>query len=594
MQEPWSSSETLSRMPGRALMVTLALFAARSAWAQAPAGRVYVPIAPCRIVDTRIPSPNPLLANATRTFNVVGSTNDFVGQGGQAGGCGIPGYVGSTPQVQAVVFNFVAVSATGRGNLRAWPTDQTMPNASVLNYARVLDQTSGLPLNLANGIVLPVSQDAVEGDDIAIRAFVSGTDLVVDVTGYFSDFAPGQVVRSLSGQTDHVTLNGNNGLSVSAGPGGPGLTLVTVTSNATPNNVASAIVSRDGSGSFSAGTITGNLNGIATDISTAVSADTPNAVVRRDISGNFDAGTVTLAGNLVLQGTFPGGSAGAIALGGNLFLHNFGSQNTFLGANAGNTNPGIGGSNVGVGANALANNAGGGAGNSAFGASALQSNASGGDNSAFGVSALFANTGGVFNAAFGFNALTNLSTGNSNTALGTSSGLNLSSGSNNIYVSSIGPAAFLGSESNTIRIGAVGTQTATFIAGISGATSASGVAVFVNGSGQLGTTTSSRRFKDEIADMAGASDVLMKLRPVAFYYKPEYDDTRTRQYGLVAEEVAQVAPELVLSDQDGAPQTVRYHFVNAMLLNEVQKQRAQIQDLTGRLAKLEAAMAGGR
>jgi septal ring factor EnvC (AmiA/AmiB activator) len=123
--------------------------------------------------------------------------------------------------------------------------------------------------------------------------------------------------------------------------------------------------------------------------------------------------------------------------------------------------------------------------------------------------------------------------------------------------------------------------------------------------------------------MGSESDLLMRLRPVAFYYKPELDETRTRQYGLVAEEVAQVAPQLVVFDKDGAPQTVRYHFVNAMLLNEVQKQRqllddherenkkqhqlieeqqkeneeqrttiarqqAEIQDLAARLAKLES------
>jgi hypothetical protein len=100
------------------------------------------------------------------------------------------------------------------------------------------------------------------------------------------------------------------------------------------------------------------------------------------------------------------------------------------------------------------------------------------------------------------------------------------------------------------------------------------VEVLVNAAGQLGTTTPSRRFKHQIADMGEASDVLMKLRPVAFNYKPELDETQTRQYGLVAEEVAQVAPQLVVFDKDGADQqSVRYHFVNAMLLNEVQKQR---------------------
>jgi len=161
-------------------------------------------------------------------------------------------------------------------------------------------------------------------------------------------------------------------------------------------------------------------------------------------------------------------------------------------------------------------------------------------------------------------------------------------------------------ESNTARIGT--DLTAVFITGISGRTSASGVAVLVNANGLLGTTTSSRRFKHEIADMGAESDLLMKLRPVAFYYKPELDETQTRQYGLVAEEVARVAPQLVVYDQDGAPQTVRYHFVNAMLLNEVQKQRqlieeqravvgeqeSRIQDLEVRLAKLEAALAGRR
>ena len=135
--------------------------------------------------------------------------------------------------------------------------------------------------------------------------------------------------------------------------------------------------------------------------------------------------------------------------------------------------------------------------------------------------------------------------------------------------------------------------------------------VLVNGAGQLGTVKSSLRYKHQVADMGVESDVLMKLRPVAFYYKPELDDTQTRQYGLVAEEVAKVAPELVVFNDDGTPETVRYHFVNAMLLSEVQKQRqrieeqqqtneqqnntiaqqqAQIQDLAARMAKLETML----
>jgi len=223
---------------------------------------------------------------------------------------------------------------------------------------------------------------------------------------------------------------------------------------------------------------------------------------------------------------------------------------------------------------------------------------------------LLNNTVASSNTAVGVGALGANTTGAANIAIGASAGVNVTSGNSNIHIGSLGVSG----DSAVIRIGIQGTQTGgTFIAGISGATSASGVAVLVNSSGQLGTTTSSRRFKDDIADLGGESDLLMKLRPVAFYYKPEYDDTRTRQYGLVAEEVAQVAPQLVVFDKDGAPQTVRYHFVNAMLLNEVQKQRqlveqqektneeqkktiarqqAEIEDLAARLAKLEAAIAG--
>ncbi len=272
-----------------------------------------------------------------------------------------------------------------------------------------------------------------------------------------------------------------------------------------------------------------------------------------------------------------------------------------------------GNGNAAFGGGALSKNTTGGSsattgGNSAFGNFALFANTTAGGNSAFGFSALTANTTGKDNVAVGDAALAKLTSGSGNVAVGIGAGGNLAAGeSNNIYVGNSGIAG----ESNTIRIGFIGTQTSAFIAGISGKSSPNGVAVFVNGTGQLGTTTSSRRFKHQIADMGAESDLLMKLRPVAFYYKPELDDTQTRQYGLVAEEVAQVAPQLVVFDKDGSPQTVRYHFVNAMLLNEVQKQRqlveeqqktnteqnntiakqqAEIQDLAARVVKLESLL----
>jgi hypothetical protein len=178
-----------------AWLATFACASAGTVQAETPPGLVYTALPPCRILDTR-PSQGgtgAMAANETRTFHVVGSTSNFAGQGGLAGGCGIPGYADTIPQVQAVMFNFVAVSAAGAGNLRAWATDQPMPSAATLNYAKVTDQTTGFAFNIANGIAIPVSQDGTEGADISIRASNSGTDVVADVVGYFSrSFQPVQ------------------------------------------------------------------------------------------------------------------------------------------------------------------------------------------------------------------------------------------------------------------------------------------------------------------------------------------------------------------------------------------------------------------
>ena len=211
--------------------------------------------------------------------------------------------------------------------------------------------------------------------------------------------------------------------------------------------------------------------------------------------------------------------------------------------------------------------------NTVIGAQALTLNTTGTYNNAVGAGALASNTTGGRNEAMGVGALSSLHTGSNNIALGFNAGVNFNGAeSDNIDIGDQGVAA----ESSTIRIGTAGTQTATYIAGINGATSSSGVAVFVNASGQLGTTTSSARFKDDIQNMGDRTNALMKLRPVRFRYKKDIDPSGLEQYGLVAEEVAKVYPDLVVYDDQGQPQTVRYHFVNAMLLNEVQKQARQL------------------
>jgi hypothetical protein len=186
------------------------------------------------------------------------------------------------------------------------------------------------------------------------------------------------------------------------------------------------------------------------------------------------------------------------------------------------------------------------------------------------------NTSGSANTATGFAALSDNKIGSANTAIGVRAGYYVT-GDNNIDIGSSvsGPAG----ESNTIRIGNMNNNS-TFIAGIYGApTGLPGTAVFVDANGQLGTLSSSRRFKDDIQDMREASSDLMKLRPVTFRYKQAQEDgSHPLQYGLVAEEVAEVSPGLVQFDKDGNPQTVLYHVLPAMLLNEVQKEHQKIED----------------
>jgi len=266
-----------------------------------------------------------------------------------------------------------------------------------------------------------------------------------------------------------------------------------------------------------------------------------------------------------------------------MLINNSGSNNTVVGYEALQANL-IGGNNTAVGYEALYSNTGGN--NTALGATALVFNVSGDSNTAVGMGALDANNSGSQNTAVGLGALGKVAgASNGNVAIGYHAGNTLTSGAANIYV---GADAATASESNTIRVGTA-TQTATYIAGISGQTVAGGVGVIVDASGHLGTTTSSRRYKDDIRDMGDLSDVLMSLRPVTFRYKKELDPEGIPQYGLVAEEVAKVRPDLVVY-KNGQPETVRYQYVNAMLLNEVQRQRRHIDALEQRLTRTESLL----
>jgi trimeric autotransporter adhesin len=225
--------------------------------------------------------------------------------------------------------------------------------------------------------------------------------------------------------------------------------------------------------------------------------------------------------------------------------------------------------------------------NTAVGYQALQGGATasantGQANTAMGYQALGSTTGGYNNTAIGAAALQNNTTGNNNLAIGIQAAQNVSGGnSNNIHIGNLGAST----DNQTIKIG--NGQSSFFAAGIYGAGSG-GVAVTINASGQLVGSTSSRRYKEDINDMGEASRGLTELRPVTFRYKKAAEDgSKPLQYGLIAEEVAEVYPDLVVYNKDGQPDAVQYQMLPAMLLNEVQRQQAEIGAQKEQLRRLE-------
>ena len=224
--------------------------------------------------------------------------------------------------------------------------------------------------------------------------------------------------------------------------------------------------------------------------------------------------------------------------------------------------------------------------NTANGVVALYINTTGSNNTANGGSALQINTTGTNNTAEGFRALGSNTTGSNNIGLGYNAGSSLTTGSNNIDIGNLGVAG----EAATIRIGS-GAQTRTFIAGIRGKTTVNvnAIPVLIDSAGQLGTTSSSRRFKKEIKPMDQTSEAILALKPVTFHYKS--DSTGTPQFGLIAEEVAKVNPDLVVRDENGEIYTVRYDAINAMLLNEFLKEHRKMQEQDHKVQEQEATIA---
>jgi hypothetical protein len=325
-------------------------------------------------------------------------------------------------------------------------------------------------------------------------------------------------------------------------------------------------------------------------------------------TGNFN----TASGYAALFANTTGSSNTASGASG-LTSNTTGSFNTALGDSALYSNT-VGNGNTASGAGVLAHNTSGnyntasgdsalynntsGSNNSASGFQALASNTTGSGNTASGRKALFSNTTGSHNTASGNAALHYNTTGSFNIAIGAAAGLYQTTGSGNIAIGSYGTAG----DTATTRIGTA--QTRTFIAGIRGATTgvANAIPILIDSAGQLGTTFSSRRFKQDIRDMGDATARLFELRPVLFRYKEVQTlpggQPIPPEYGLIAEEVAEILPDLVVYDDEGEPLTVKYHVLSTMLLNELKRLREQteeregdlrreLDDLRARLATLE-------
>jgi hypothetical protein len=324
----------------------------------------------------------------------------------------------------------------------------------------------------------------------------------------------------------------------------------------------------DTTGSFNTSIGGGALALNTADSNTAVGA----AALLLNTTGtqNTAIGTASLVHNDTAEQNT---ATGAFALSN----HVSGNGNTANGANALFSDT-SGQLNTAIGAGALFTDDNGfnGSFNTAVGASALLSN-TGGDNTAVGAQALQSNTTGNDNTAIGISALVTSQTGNRNIALGNFAGSGLTSGSDNIYIGANLSAA--AGESDTCHIKSIFGQTAP-----------GGSAVFIDASHKLGTLTSSKRFKQGIKPVGTASQALFALTPVTFHYKKEIDPAGISQFGLVAEDVEKVNPDLVVRDKDGKPYSVRYDQVNAMLLNEFLKEHKKVEVQQATIVELKSEM----
>lgn len=320
---------------------------------------------------------------------------------------------------------------------------------------------------------------------------------------------------------------------------------------------------------------------------------------------------IITAGDLTLPNTNAAGNQGIIKFGGNNFVSNYGQNNTFVGQGSGNqsltvvsaVNNTCIGAGTGTALTTSPNNtmlgvaagtalAGGSGHNTLIGYQNGKSMTSGNNNASFGYQSMTAATTATNVLAIGTNSAGNLLTSDGITCIGVNTGVNYTTSESYNILIGYDVAGNTG-ESNVLRIGnGTGTGTAqlnkAFISGIRGITTTNNdaVAVLIDSAGQLGTISSSLRYKENIESINEDSVAIMSLRPVVFNYKNH--TTKDKQYGLIAEEVEKVLPELVVYDSEGQPDTIKYQHLPILLLNELQKQHKIILDLMNHVGILES------
>ena len=537
---------------------------------------VFVAMTPCRIVDTIASQamsgafgPPSLVGGATsRTFPIQSNTT-----------CPVP------PNAQAYSFNISVVPPAPGGFITAYPTGQTMPLAATLIWAQAL--------LVSNAAVVPA------GTNGSVDIYASAnTDLVIDINGYYA--APTDVLSNTALGTGALlsntagefnTASGSEALrlnttgSLNTASGAAALQDNTTGSGNTATGASALALNTTGSGNTATGwnALEDNTTGTENTASGYWALLNNTTGVNNTASGalalelNTTGVGNTASGYAALQDNTTGTNntaAGVYALA----FNTTGTNNTANGSQALYTNT-TGTDNTASGGGALQSNTTG-SNNTVNGANALTGNTTGFNNTASGALALVLNTTGTNNTASGALALESNTTGNNNIAIGVAAAYAVSGGnSNNIHIGSQGAA----SDNGTIRVGTPGTQTSFFAAGIRGVTTGNNdaIPVMIDSNGQLGTVSSSRRFKEDIQDMGDTSSGLLRLRPVTFRYKQPFNDgSKPVQYGLVAEEVAEVYPDLVAHSADGQVETVKYQVLDSMLLNELQKEHQQVQQQT--------------